>query len=521
MVLKRSLTRLIVYILVVFALVSVTFTYLRIQQSSIPLNHNLHNQDGYIITNLEIRTCSLFGNEHCQPSGNWYKIAKPLNFNHDGKKSSKLRQQYLFVEKVPLTEAGDLETEVVTNLQISEDDDERWHFDRVKYLKEQAEEYIYNIDVLFGVDAVDPRPNWELLPSPLLGIAGEVPVYITINHSPHNIVERPKLSVDAGVRYKILQVADLHFSTDEGVCRDQYPEVSDCKADKRTLKFVETVLDIEKPDLVVMTGDQVFGDDSFDSVTTMLTVVNPFIKRKIPYAIMFGNHDDEGSLTREELMTLVESLPYSLAQSGPPKIDGFGNYVFSVKDKTDQSDLLTFYVLDSHKYSPNPKTNPGYDWIKENQLLFVERQHEAILKTHKNHLSFGLFHIPLPEYRNTNNQPLIGTYKEGITAPRYNTYARDVLAKIGVSIVSVGHDHCNDYCLLDSNEEKGDKLWLCYGGGSGEGGYGGYGGTTRRLRIFEVDTSEATVKTYKRLETSPNEIFDEQTLVQNKQVVNY
>lgn len=519
MIPRRGLTRLLIYLFLLFALVSLTFTYLRVHQQSLPTMLNLHNQDGFIITNLEIRSCSLFANEHCQPTANWYKIPKPMNYNLNGKKSSKLRQQYLFVEKLPLS-AVNQDTKVISNLKIAEgESDERWQFDLVPYNSEQPDSYIYNIDLLFGVDAVDPRPDWMLIMTPLLGITGQIPVYITVKSEPVTVIEKPKLSIEAGTHYKILQAADLHFSTGEGVCRDQFPEVPDCKADKRTLKFLETVLDLEKPDLVILTGDQVFGDDSFDSITTILKVLTPFINRKIPYAVMLGNHDDEGSVSREDLMSFVESLPWSLAQVGPSNVDGYGNYVFAVKEKEKKTNLLTFYVLDSHKYSLMPKTNPGYDWLKENQLLFVQRQHETIVNTHENHISFALFHIPLPEYRNIN-QPLIGNYKEGITAPKYNTYARDLFAKIGVSIVTVGHDHCNDYCLLDTNTKENNKLWLCYGGGAGEGGYGGYGGTTRRLRLFDVDTSEGTVKTYKRLETQPQEIFDEQVLVRNKEVVN-
>lgn len=41
---------------------------------------------------------------------------------------------------------------------------------------------------------------------------------------------------------------------------------------------------------------------------------------------------------------------------------------------------------------------------------------------------------------------------------------------------------------------------MCYAGGVGFGGYAGYGGYTRRVRLFEVDTEEARIKTWKRLE---------------------
>ena len=75
----------------------------------------------------------------------------------------------------------------------------------------------------------------------------------------------------------------------------------------------------------------------------------------------------------------------------------------------------------------------------------------------------AFFHIPLPEFRNLN-QPFIGENREGVTAPRYNSGARQVLSEIGVSVASVGHDHCNDYCLQDTQQSlsPGDnKMWLC------------------------------------------------------------
>ncbi|CCH41797.1 hypothetical protein BN7_1336 [Wickerhamomyces ciferrii] len=520
--LNKGFTRLLIYLATIISLISL-FSYTKYHQVS-PININSHHQSDFIITDLEIKTCFLF--TKCQPSNNpsndWYQIPKPLNFNNNGKKSSFLTQQYLFIKKIKLSSITK-EIQVIHDLQVSEsnDDNQRWSFKRSEYDPTNSNEYVYNIDVLFGLDAIDPRPDWKLIKIPIIDIQSEVPIYLTLKTSPTTTdLSHPKIQIPIGSNYKILQVADLHFSTNEGTCRDQYPEIQDCKADKRTLKFLETVLDSEKPDLVLLTGDQIFGDDSFESYTTILKALTPFITREIPYALMMGNHDDEGSVSRQELMEFIENLPYSLAQSGPEEIDGFGNYIFTIKDSETQKDLLTFYVLDSHKYSTAPKVNPGYDWIKPNQLSFLESYQQSERKLHENHLSFALFHIPLPEYKNLN-QPYIGNYKESVMSPNYNSFARDFFTKIGVSIVTVGHDHCNDYCLLDSNEQDQNKIWLCYGGAVGEGGYAGYGGTTRRLRIFQVDTGEATIKTFKKLETDPQTPFDEQTLVLKKQIVNF
>ena len=41
---------------------------------------------------------------------------------------------------------------------------------------------------------------------------------------------------------------------------------------------------------------------------------------------------------------------------------------------------------------------------------------------------------------------------------------------------------------------------MCYAGGSGFGGYGGYGGYHRRVRVFDIDTNEGSIWTWKRVE---------------------
>ena len=64
-------------------------------------------------------------------------------------------------------------------------------------------------------------------------------------------------------------------------------------ADPLTAKFIVQVLDVEKPDLVVLTGDQLHHDIP-DSQSALFKVVAPIIERSIPFAAVFGNHDCEG-----------------------------------------------------------------------------------------------------------------------------------------------------------------------------------------------------------------------------------
>ena len=281
-----------------------------------------------------------------------------------------------------------------------------------------------------------------------------------------------------------------------------------CEADTRTLEFVGKILDDEKPDLVVLSGDQVNGDTAPDAETAIFKYAELFIKRKVPYVTIFGNHDDEKTLGRKEQMEIIESLPYSLSQAGPEDIDGVGNYYIEILARgTSHHSALTIYLLDTHAYSPDERTYHGYDWLKRSQIDWFKSTAEGLKEDHKKythtHMDLAFIHIPLPEYR-IEEQTKFGGWLEGVTAPFYNSGFRDALVEQGVLMVSCGHDHANDYCALSKDGEQ-NKLWMCYAGGSGFGGYGGYGGIHRKLRVFEIDMNEAMIRTYTRVEYGETE----------------
>jgi DNA repair exonuclease SbcCD nuclease subunit len=77
---------------------------------------------------------------------------------------------------------------------------------------------------------------------------------------------------------------------------------------------------------VVFSGDQLNGQKtSYDARSVTAKFTKPVIDREIPWCAIFGNHDSEIAEDREEQMRALQSLPYSLAQSGPKEVDGFGN----------------------------------------------------------------------------------------------------------------------------------------------------------------------------------------------------
>lgn len=141
-----------------------------------------------------------------------------------------------------------------------------------------SDKVVTGIDVLFGADAVDPREGWEIKDTPLLlsasgSEASTLEARLTVKKGEHKLPERPVPRIQDNGKFKIMQLADLHLATGLGVCRDAMPEgVGRCDADTRTLEFVGRLLDEEKPNLVVLSGDQVNGDTAPDPQSVSISI---------------------------------------------------------------------------------------------------------------------------------------------------------------------------------------------------------------------------------------------------------
>ena len=140
----------------------------------------------------------------------------------------------------------------------------------------------------------------------------------------------PPLHFSWSGKFKILQVADLHFSVSQGTCRDT--DLKPCEhSDNLTSTLISHVIDEEQPDLIVFSGDQLNGQGTtWDAKSVLAKFSKAAIDHRIPWAPVFGNHDMEDGLARVHQMALMKALPYSLVETGPSDIHGVGNYVLKV-----------------------------------------------------------------------------------------------------------------------------------------------------------------------------------------------
>ncbi|MCJ1478469.1 hypothetical protein MMC13_007149 [Lambiella insularis] len=486
----------------------------------LPIHH-----EGLVLIDVTVTTCSLISS--CSlDSDKWHRVEKDLYLDQGW-----FSHAYVYVQRKREEDLLDTDR-VVFDLRIgrldptvSEKDQgaQRWESRNAgiwllrssKRHASDSEKAITAVDVLFGADAVEPRTGWEIKDQALLLSASpDIPEpRLSIRRGTPKSLAKPIPRVRKDGKFKILQVSDLHFSTGLGVCRDPEPPSpgGSCDADPRTLEFVGSVLDAERPDIVVLSGDQVNGETAPDAQSAVFKFAEVFVKRNIPYALIFGNHDDEGSLDRAALMSLTQSLPLSLSEPGPATVDGVGNYVVEVLARgTSSHSAITLYLFDTHGYSPDETHFKGYDWLKKSQLDWLRETAGSLRNSaaHKDyahiHLNMAFVHIPLPEYRNAGNLvPGSGKRLETPTAPGFNSGAKDAFVENSIFAVSCGHDHANDYCTVEphSDPKKAmNRMWMCYGGGAGFGGYGGYGGYRRRVRVWDFDMNEARVETWVRIE---------------------
>ena len=161
------------------------------------------------------------------------------------------------------------------------------------------------------------------------------------------------LKFNANGKFKIVQFTDVHY-----IYNDPRSDVS--------IERINEVLDAEKPDLVIFTGDVIYGKPAEEGMRTVLNLVS---KREIPFAVTFGNHDNEQGLTREELFKIIQSIPHNLTTT-TEGISGVTNFILPLKSSDGSKDAEILYVFDSHSYS-QIKGIGGYDYIDFDQNSVV------------------------------------------------------------------------------------------------------------------------------------------------------
>ncbi|CAK9169400.1 unnamed protein product [Ilex paraguariensis] len=326
--------------------------------------------------------------------------------------------------------------------------------------------------------------------------------------------------------------------------RDVLDSEFDHCSDVNSTRFLKRMIEAEKPDFVAFTGDNIFGTSTVDAAESLFGVFGPAIESRLPWAAVLGNHDQESTMNREELMSFISLMDYSLSQTNPSvkdtsdptkrrlvqDIDGFGNYNLRIwgapGSHLANSSVLNLYFLDSGDRAIVDGVRT-YGWIKESQLRWLRTlsqgcqgqdldgdQSADVSSLLVKPPALAFFHIPIPEIRQRSFKEIIGQYQEYVACSSVNSGVWQTLVSMGdVKAVFIGHDHNNDFC------GNLDGIWFCYGGGFGYHGYG-KAGCPRRARVILAELGKGgkawmgvqRIRTWKRLDDEELSKIDEHVL---------
>ncbi len=289
----------------------------------------------------------------------------------------------------------------------------------------------------------------------------------------------PELRFNREGKFKIVQFTDMHF---------RYGD----PASDIALERINEVLEVEKPDFVIFTGDVIYSAPAEEGMRTVLELV---AKRKIPFGVVCGNHDDEQGMSRGELLEVIRTIPYNLTARADG-ISGETNFILPVKSSRGDKAALVLYCFDSHSYS-SVKGVRGYDFLKPDQIAWYRDNSRKYTEANGGRPlpSLAFFHIPLPEYNQAAGDEeavLVGTRMEKACAPALNSgmFAAMKEQKDIVGIF-VGHDHDNDYVV--------DWKGILLGYGRYTGGNTVYNDLPNGARVIEMTEGRHGVRTWVRV----------------------
>ena len=167
--------------------------------------------------------------------------------------------------------------------------------------------------------------------------------------------DRESLKFNGG-EFRIMVFTDIHESKESSGCARQ---------------IMSEALDKYSPDLVVLLGDNTTAETLEEHETLIKRITEPMTSRNIPYAAVFGNHDDsQGKVSKEELLKIYQKYG-CLSYDADPAIYGCGNFNLPIMSSDGAKPVFNLWFLDSGSDNPD-KTVRGYDYISADQIAWYK-----------------------------------------------------------------------------------------------------------------------------------------------------
>lgn len=316
------------------------------------------------------------------------------------------------------------------------------------------------------------------------------------NNIKDNLFLKHGLRFNSDGNFKILMISDIQETLNY---------------DKRTLVSIDKLIEAQKPDLVILGGDNCDGTvlKTEEELRKYLNIFStPMERRKIPWAHVFGNHDHDIEIDDILKTKIYEEYKYCISKH-TEDIYGTTNFVLPIKHSNKDEIVFNIWGLDTNnlmtsadiKIDKNinlmkrPSMSCRWDILHFEQLMWYWNSSIEFEKYCNRKINGILFmHIPPyefqyivenPEYTNAKGNMeevmKIGMFNSGI----FST----VLQRNDIKCIACGHSHNDcfegDFC--------GIKMCL-----DACAGYSPYGtDELRGGRIFEInENNTSNINTY-------------------------
>ncbi|KAK4896752.1 hypothetical protein LTR27_005346 [Elasticomyces elasticus] len=356
-----------------------------------------------------------------------------------------------------------------------------------------------------------------------------------------------KHGLDRTLRFKndgTFQLAvfeDLHYGEAEDLVWGPQQDVN-------STRVMDSILDNETPQLVVLNGDLITGENTYkrNSSYHVNEIVQPLLDRNLLWASTYGNHDSDFNLSRRDILKREQKWPNALTrQDVSTSSSGVSNYwlpVYPSSGSAKKPELLLWF-FDSRGGNYYQQTTasgnsvPQENWVDQTAVdWFTSTRTHLRSKYGRDIPSLAFVHIPvnamLAFQQSQNDNGVRPNYEPGIndddplaqqgyTAgqgsatndddPVYTYNGEDIpfmqalLDTPNLMAVFSGHDHGDDWCFkwdtkLPGMNLTGNGIDLCFGRHTGYGGYGSWERGSRQILVTKKMLKRKAVETWVRLE---------------------
>ena len=187
-------------------------------------------------------------------------------------------------------------------------------------------------------------------------------------------------------KFKIMQIADV---------QDIFPVSED------SIKLITLAIKKEKPDLVVFTGDQIYGLDprvriggaEKNAEKIIKAYLAPLEKNNIPFCVTFGNHDNQCGVSNARQAVFYGNSPF-FVKGNRRSDDDPGTTVISLYGTDSGTRVFDLVLFDSGGQKPTGEYLP----VTPGQLEWYKDTVYGDFAPDKSYPHIVFQHIPVPEF---------------------------------------------------------------------------------------------------------------------------